>query len=134
LTLGGSVVLAREDGEREMSIEDFLVGPGKTALLPDEVIREIHVPPLLPGSGGAYVKHAVRRTDIAIVSASAMLSLSNDVCIRARIGLGSVGPTAIRAKKGEEMLRGQKITDEIVRQAAEAAAGEANPIDDIRAY
>jgi carbon-monoxide dehydrogenase medium subunit len=134
LTLGGSVVLARADGQREMSIEDFLTGPGQTALGPGEVIREIHVPPLLPGSGGAYVKHAVRRTDIAIVSASVVLSLANGVCAHARIGLGSVAPTAVRARKGEEALEGQKVTDEIVRQAAEAAAGEASPIDDIRAY
>jgi carbon-monoxide dehydrogenase medium subunit len=134
LTLRGSVVLARKDGEREMLIEDFLVGPGKTDLHPGEVIREIHVPPLAPGSGGAYVKHAVRRTDIAIVSVSAVLTLSDGVCKDARIGLGSVAPTAVRARTAEDTLKGQTITDDIIQSAAEAAVGEARPIDDIRAY
>ena len=113
LTLRGSVVLARKDGEREMLIEDFLVGPGKTDLQPGEVIREIHVPPLAPGSGGAYVKHAVRRTDIAIVSVSAVLTLSDGVCTDARIGLGSVAPTAVRARAAEDALKGQTVTDEV---------------------
>lgn len=134
LTLGGSVVIAREDGQREMLIEDFLIGPGETELEPGEVIREIYVPRLAPGSGGAYLKHAVRRTDIAIVSASAVLTLSKGVCTDARIGLGSVAPTAIRARKAEDILKGQTVTDEITKNAAEAAAGEARPIDDIRAY
>jgi carbon-monoxide dehydrogenase medium subunit len=134
LTLGAAVVLARADGQREMLIEDFLTGPGQTALKPGEVIREVHVPVQTPRTGGAYVKHAVRRTDIAIVSTSAVLTLSNGVCTDARIGLGSVAPTAIRAKKAEDVLKGQTITDEIVKKAAEAAVGEARPIDDIRAY
>jgi carbon-monoxide dehydrogenase medium subunit len=80
------------------------------------------------------LKHAVRRTDIAIVSASAVLTLSNGICTEARIGLGSVGPTAIRAKTVEETLKGQTITDDIVKKAAEAAIAEARPIDDIRGY
>ncbi len=133
LTLGAAVVLTRADGQREMLIEDFLTGPGQTALKPGEVIKEVHIP-LTPGLGGAYVKHAVRRTDIAIVSTSAVLTLSNGVCADARIGLGSVAPTAIRAKKAEDVLKGQMITDELVKKAAEIAAGEASPIDDIRAY
>lgn len=134
LTLGATVVLTRKEGQREMLIEDFLAGPGKTALEPGEVIEEVHVPRLTPGLGGAYVKHAVRRTDIAIVSTSAVLTMSNGVCMDVRIGLGSVAPTAIRAKKAEDVLKGQTITDELVKKAAEVAAGEASPIDDIRAY
>lgn len=134
LTLGATVVLGRKDGQREMLIEDFLTGPGRTALEPGEIIKEIHVPRLTPGLGGAYVKHAVRRTDIAIVSASAVLTMSNGICTHARIGLGSVAPTAIRATKAEDVLKGQAITGEIVKKAAEIASGEATPIDDIRAY
>ncbi|MCX6348014.1 MAG: xanthine dehydrogenase family protein subunit M, partial [Candidatus Aureabacteria bacterium] len=63
-----------------------------------------------------------------------VLTLSNDICTDVRIGLGSVAPTAIRARKAEDIMKGQAITDEIVKKAAEAAAGEARPIDDIRAY
>ena len=103
-------------------------------LEPGEVIREIHVPVQAAGTGGAYIKHAVRRTDIAIVSASAVITLSDGVCTDARIGLGSVAPTAVRARAAEDTLKGQAITDEIVKKAGEAAVSEASPIDDIRAY
>ncbi|OPY66998.1 MAG: 6-hydroxypseudooxynicotine dehydrogenase complex subunit alpha [Syntrophorhabdaceae bacterium PtaU1.Bin034] len=134
ITLNASVVIANASGQREILVEDFLVGPGKTALQQGEVIREIHVPPLTAGSGGAYMKHAVRRTDIAIVSASAVLTLEDGVCTEARIGIGSVAPTSIRARAAEAVLKGQTITDDIVEKAAEAALSEARPIDDIRAY
>jgi carbon-monoxide dehydrogenase medium subunit len=60
--------------------------------------------------------------------------MSNNICTDARIGLGSVAPTAIRAKRAENILKGQKITDEIVKEVAEVATSEATPIDDIRAY
>lgn len=134
LTVGASVILARADGQREVLLEDFLTGPGRTGLQPGEVIREIHVPRLAPGSGSAYLKHAVRRTDIAIVSAAVVLTLSKGVCADVRIGLGSVAPTAIRARKAEEMLKGQEITKDLIKKAVEAAAAEAQPIDDIRGY
>ena len=134
LTLDAGVVIARPDGQREVPLEEFLTGPGKTILRVGEMIREIHVPRLAPGTGGAYLKHAVRRTDIAIVSASAVLTLSKGVCTNARLGLGSVAPTAIRAKSAEKILQGQTITDEIVKRAAETAVDEARPVDDIRGY
>jgi CO/xanthine dehydrogenase FAD-binding subunit len=134
LTLDAAVVIARAEGQREVPLEEFLTGPGKTILRSGEIIREIHVACLVPGTGGAYLKHAVRRTDIAIVSASAVLTLSKGVCTNARIGIGSVAPTAIRVKSAEEILKGQAITDEIVKKAAQAAVDEARPVDDIRGY
>lgn len=134
ITLGARIVIAGSDGRREVLLEDFFTGPGTNVLQLGEVIREIHVPRLAPGSGGAYLKHALRRTDIAIVSASAVLTLSKGVCTDARIGLGSMAPTAIRARKAEDVLKGESITDEVVKRAVEAAAGEARPIDDIRGY
>jgi carbon-monoxide dehydrogenase medium subunit len=134
LTLDAAVVIARADGQREVPLEEFLTGPGKTILQPGEVIREIHVARLAPGTGGAYLKHAIRRTDIAIVSASAVLTLAKGVCTNARIGLGSVAPTAIRAKSAEEILKGQAITEELATKAAQAAVEEARPINDIRSY
>lgn len=131
---GASVVVAGADGERELPLEDFFIGPGRNMLQPGDIIREVHVPTPPAGSGGAYMKHAVRRTDIAIVSAGALVTLSDGVCTGARIGLGSVAPTAIRVKKAEEALLGQRPTAEAVRRAVEEAAKEARPIDDVRGY
>jgi len=134
IVLGASVLLLHSGGQREVSLEDFFVGPGKTVLQPGEIIREIHVPPLPPRTGGAYLKHAVRRTDIAIVSAAVVLTLADDICDDIKIGLGSVAPTAFRAHKAEGLLKGKKIREELADAAAKLAVEEARPIDDIRAY
>lgn len=134
LALGASLVLARSGGQREVLLEDFFTGPGRSVLQTGEIIREIHVPALWGRTGGAYVKHAVRRTDIAIVSVAVLVRLGEDACDDARIALGSVAPTIFRAKKAEELLRGQKITEELAGNAARAAMEESHPIDDIRGY
>jgi CO/xanthine dehydrogenase FAD-binding subunit len=134
IVLGASLVLARSGGQREVLLEDFFVGPGKTVLQPGEIIQEVHVPPLPPRTGGAYLKHAMRRTDIAIVSAAVVLTLADDLCSSIKIGLGSVAPTAFRPRKAEGLLKGKKITEELAEAAAEAAVLESHPIDDIRGY
>ena len=134
ITLGASLLIARSGGQREVLLDDFFTGPGKTVLQPGEIIREIRVPPLPPRTGGAYLKHAMRRTDIAIVSCAVVLTLVDDLCNDAKIGLGSVGPTAFRARKAEGLLKGKKITDDVADAAAQAAVDESQPIDDIRGY
>jgi len=134
ITLGASVLVSRSGGQREVLLEDFFTGPGKTVLQPGEIIREIRVPPLPPRTGGAYLKHAVRRTDIAIVSCAVVLTLADDLCSDIKIGLGSVGPTAFRARKAEGLLKGEKIADDVADAAAQAAVDESRPIDDIRGY
>jgi carbon-monoxide dehydrogenase medium subunit len=134
IAIGASVVLTWVGGQREIPLENFFVGPGQTVLRPGEIIREIHVPPLPPRTGGAYLKHAVRRTDIAIVSVAVVVRLGEDVCDDAKIALGSVAPTAFRAKKAEQLLTGKTITDEVAGEAAQAAMEESRPIDDIRGY
>jgi CO/xanthine dehydrogenase FAD-binding subunit len=134
LALGASVVLARSGGRREVLLEDFFTGPGKSLLQPGEIISQIRVPPLWGRTGGAYLKHAVRRTDIAIVSVAVLVRLGEDVCDDAKIALGSVAPTVFRAKRAEQVLVGKRITDELAGEAAQAAMEESRPIDDIRGY
>jgi CO/xanthine dehydrogenase FAD-binding subunit len=131
---GASVVIASAEGEREVLLENFFVGPGASVLEPGELIREIRVPPPVKGSGGAYMKFAVRRNDIAIVSAGVLLTLANGICMDARIGLGAVAPTAVRAKSAEEALKGQAITEETIQEAVEEVKKQAKPINDIRGY
>jgi CO/xanthine dehydrogenase FAD-binding subunit len=134
IVLGASVVLTGAGGQREVLLEDFFLGPGKSVLQCGEIIREIRVPPPWARRGGSYLKHAIRRTDIAIVSVAVMIRLAEDVCEDARIALGSVAPTAFRPKKAEKWLKGKKITDELAGEAARAAMEESHPIDDIRGY
>ncbi len=134
IVLGASLVLFSSEGEREVPIEDFFLGPGKTILRPGEIIREIHVPPLSGRVGGSYIKHATRRTDIAIASAAVFLRISENRCDEIRIGLGSVAPTPIRAKEAEGLIMGKEITEELAEEASRLAVSESRPIDDIRGY
>jgi carbon-monoxide dehydrogenase medium subunit len=134
IALGASVVLTRTGGQREVSLENFFVGPGQTVLQPGEILSAVYVPPLWSRTGGAYLKHAVRRTDIAIVSVAVVVRLDGDVCADAKIALGSVAPTAFRAKKSERLITRKRITDELAEEAARAAMEESRPIDDIRGY
>jgi carbon-monoxide dehydrogenase medium subunit len=134
IALGASVVLARFGSTRRVLLEEFFKGPGKTVLKPGEIIREVIIPPLPPRSGGAYLKHALRRTDIAIVSAAVFVELDGDTCRDIRIALGSVAPTSFRAKSAEGALMGKEISAGLAEEAAQAAMEESRPIDDIRGY
>jgi len=134
IALGASVALERSGSSRRVLLEEFYIGPGKTVLEPGEIIREVYIPPLPPRSGGAYLKHALRRTDIAIVSVAVFVKLDEDACQDIRIALGSVAPTAFRAKKAERVLRNTNITAVLAEEAAQAAMEESRPIDDIRGH
>ncbi len=132
MAAAATVVLAGVGGEREILLEKFFVGPGKTVLQPGELIREVHVPPASPKTGVAYRKHSLRRTDIAIVSAAVVLTLADDVCTDIKIGMGSVAPTIIRAPRCEALVTGQRITEELADAVAQEAVAEAAPISDVR--
>jgi carbon-monoxide dehydrogenase medium subunit len=129
-----TVVLASVSGEREILLQDFFTGPGTTILFPGELIKEAHVPPSAPGTGVAFLKHALRQTDIAIVAAAVAITLDTDkkVCIKARIGLGSVAPTILRASSAEALLVGKAVNEELADAAAREAARQSRPIRDIR--
>ena len=134
IVLGASVILTGPGGQREVLLEDFFLGPGKSVLQHGEIISEIRVPPPWARTGGTYLKHAIRRTDIAIVSVAVVIRMAEGVCEDARIALGSVAPTAFRAKRAEKWLKDKKITEELAGEAARTAAEESRPIDDIRGY
>lgn len=71
--------------------------------------------------------------DIAAVGVAAAVTLDSDgICQSCRIALGAVAPTPIRAYQSEKILLGQKLNDSLIAKAAETAAGEAQPITDIR--
>jgi len=134
IVLGANLILFSLEGERKIYIGDFFLGPGKTVLRPGEIIREIHIPPLPRDIGSSYIKHATRRTDIAIASVAVYLKLVDNICKDIRIGLGSVAPTPFRAKEAEGVLLNKEITEEMADKSAQAAVNESRPIDDIRGY
>jgi carbon-monoxide dehydrogenase medium subunit len=134
IALGAVVKIAGPREERIVKLEDFFVGPGKTALTKGEILVEIDVPSSPRGSYTAYLKHGPRNAmDIATVNAALMCTLSGHKCEDARIVLGSVAPTPMRARKAEAEIRGKPIDENTVRKVAELASEECSPISDVRA-
>jgi len=134
LTLQARVKLASQKGERWVDIEDFFTGPKETVLTDEEMLLEIEVPNLPLSHKGIYLKLSPRRSmDLAVVGVAVVAVPENGVFKDVRIALGAVAPTPIRARRAEEVLRGQSLNEELIRTAAKIAEEEARPIDDHRA-
>jgi carbon-monoxide dehydrogenase medium subunit len=135
IVLGASLKLVGPEGERTVSVEDFFRGPGETVLDPLMLVTEIQIPPACPGYAGTYIKHTLRgEMDLAIVGVAAYLTLNSkkDICEDIRIAMGAVAPVPMRAKKAEEVLKGKRLSDDLIESAARIASEESRPIDDIR--
>lgn len=120
-------------GERTVALEDFFTGPGETVLQSGEILTEVQIPNPPPRSGGVYLKYSIRKMDIAAVGVGVLFTLNGgESCADIKIALGAVAPTPIRARKAEEVIRGQQPTEELMARAAQVAAEESRPITDIR--
>ena len=134
LALEASVVLNRDSNSREIPIDRLFVSPNRTVLKPDELIKEIIF--LKPNSSTrmAYHKLGLRNAmAISVVSIAILTEMAGDVCKKVRIGLGAAAPRPIRAYKVEELLEGQRVTEELTETCCERVKKEVNPITDIRA-
>ena len=124
---GAIIKLHGPRGAREIPLEEFFTGPGKTVLQPDELVTELVVPAPPPRTGKVYIKHGRRKAmELATVGVAVTWTRDADV----RIVLGAVAPTPIRARAAEEVL---KKDPRALDQAAAAAMAEARPISNVRA-
>ncbi len=135
---------SRDRGERTLTCDQFFLGVRKTALQPDEMLVRINVPALKPTERGTFLKLGLRQAQaISVVNVAVIAEFadeqrttnavrSTEYVARARIALGAVAPTIIRATDAEAYLAGKELTDEVIARAAELAASAARPISDIR--
>jgi carbon-monoxide dehydrogenase medium subunit len=132
--LDARLTLRSVDGERTLPFADFYQGVRETALAPNEMVTDIVFPALEPNQRGTFAKLALRRIHaISVVNVAAMLTFEEDIVTRARITMGSVAPTVIRAREAESALVGRDLDEESVEKAAELAVKATSCIDDIRA-
>ena len=126
------VTLTSNKGQRTLPLEKFFVDYYQTTLEPGELLTEIHVPPP-QRPGWFHIKFTPRSVeDFATVGVAITVKATNGVCEDVRIGLNSVAPTIVRAKKTEDVLRGKPITEAILREMGEVAATEVDPMNDNR--
>ena len=134
--MDATVTLAsKAGGERTLRFDEFFLGVRRTALHPDEMLLHINVPLLGPSERGTFLKLGLRHAQaISIVNAAVVVDFAPDKTVRrARIALGAVAPTILRATEAETYLAGRVLTDATILHAAELAAAAARPISDIRA-
>lgn len=133
LALGAQVVATGSHGERIIPIEEFFLSLFSTALQPAEILTEIRIPVPPARSGGAYFKLERKVGDFATAAVAAQVTVdANGAAQQVGIALTNVGPTPIKAKKAEDFLRGKKLDEANIRQAAQLAADDAQPSSDLR--
>jgi len=134
LCLGATATLRSAAGERSLSLDDLWSGPGATTAAPDELFVSIDVPAPADGTGSAYVRLEYRRQmEIAVVGATAAVTLAGGAISDARVAITALAPTIRRVAEAEEALVGGDGGDADVAAAARAAAEGAVPISDVRA-
>ena len=135
LAQDATLIVHGPENTLKVKINDgFFKGVKKTKLEKGEIITGIIVPPLKEGEYAAYIKHSVRKAmDLAIIGVAVWLKMDGDTCVDARIALGAVAPTPIRAPRAEALLKGRKITDEVLNEVSIAAMESCSPISDVRA-
>jgi CO/xanthine dehydrogenase FAD-binding subunit len=159
LVLDAEAVIVGAEGERRVVLDDFFVGPGTTVLQRGEILKEFTMPGFRENTGSAYIKQTRRNAvDLAIVGVAVRVTVDRQDlrckdmlcgtapaseilahfeeeelrCEHIKIAIGAAAPRPIRARKAEEALAGQLISDNTVAVAARIAASESAPRDDIR--
>ncbi|MEZ5098241.1 MAG: FAD binding domain-containing protein [Thermoleophilia bacterium] len=131
---GATATLASQDGVRELAVAELLAGPGATTARREELLTGVVVPLPGPGAGSCYVRLEYRRAmEIAVVGATAVVTLAGGEVADARIALTAVAPTILRVEAAELALVGTDGGRAAAEAAAQAAAAASTPIGDVRA-
>lgn len=133
LVLEAKARIVGPNGEREVPIEGFFLGPGKTCLTRGEMLKEVFIPYMPSGSSGAFLKIGRTSMDIAKINIAVLLKTIDGMVEECRIALGAVAPTPIRARRAEKFLKGKELSEDVLREAGEIVSQEIRPITDIRA-
>jgi len=133
IALDAKLKVASKDEERTVDAEEFALDFFETVVQPGEMLTEIQIPVLPPNTGAYFTKYSQIHGDYALASVAVSITLDKkkEACTNARIGLGGVGVKPIRAKKAEEVLKGKKITEALLAEAAEVAKTEISPVSGI---
>ena len=118
-------------GEREISIDDFFLGPYETAVAPNEILIEVRIP-LRHNTSSAYAKVERRVGDWAVTAAGAAITLDGGSIAAARVGLTAVNPDPAALLELAASLVGRPATEEVFADAGRRAAEACEPVTDMR--
>lgn len=135
MALDARVALASLSGRREVGLDEFFTDYYETVRRPDELVVGVLVPRPKPHTGSVYLKFLPRTADdYATVGVAATVCLNplTGACEECRIAMGCVASTPVRAKEAEALVRGQRFTPELAREAGAVAQQVTDPISDVR--
>ena len=137
ISLDADVTINGPAGEKNiLKLEDFFTLPQKNVqrenvLEPNQIVSEIRIPLPKKGTTSTYDKFKERGTwDFAVVSAALAGKVSNGVFTDLKIVLGGVAPIPWRLKKAEDLIRGKKLSEEVIKQGAREALADAKPLEE----
>jgi xanthine dehydrogenase YagS FAD-binding subunit len=134
MALEATVHTSGAKGERAIALDEFYLVPGDTpdrenVLVPGEIITHVTLPALPAGTRSHYLKLRDRaQYEFALASAAVVIQVSGGRIARARIAFGGVATRPWRSREAEKVLEGQTVSDDVFRQAAEAAMAQAKPL------
>ena len=134
VALGSEMKISGSSGERTVRAEDFFLDTFLTLLQPTELVTEIQVPILPATTGSAFIKISRMEHDFGVVNVATLLSLtSGEKCADATIILGGVASKPVRAEMAEDTMKGKKVNEDLIKEAAELAKkAPMNPQSDVR--
>ena len=126
--LDATLKIAGPMGERLVPIKDCYNALGNV-LQPDEFVTEIRVPQLPKWTKQGFIKFTLRKpVDFALASVASVIFEEDGVCKDARLALGAVAPTPVRATDAEEVIKGKAIDANVAERAAAATVAGAKPM------
>jgi carbon-monoxide dehydrogenase medium subunit len=133
MALNAELVIVGPGGERVEPLSSFYRGVRRTTLHSGELLREIRVPALVSNQRGLFLKLGLRRAQaISVINVAFVLTFDGELVADARIALGSLAPTIVRARAAEDFLRGKRLDAEVRAEAGRLAGHDIHPIDDVR--
>jgi carbon-monoxide dehydrogenase medium subunit len=136
LVLNAEVEICSANGAagriNRLPLGGFFTGPKKTVLKQGQMVGSVTLPLPPEHSGAAFRRLARVSLDIAKINCAAYIEREGERIQLARIALGSVAPTPVRAPTIENALEGQKHGERLFQQAAELVGEDIAPIDDVR--
>ncbi|OUZ12383.1 carbon monoxide dehydrogenase [Aeromicrobium sp. PE09-221] len=130
LALGAEFLVAGPGGRRTIAADDFFDDFFTTSMADDELLVEVRIPKHT-GWGGHYEKFVRVAHQWPIVAVAAAVRTAGGAIAEARVGLTNMDVTPVRARAVEEALVGMPASEEVIRQAAAAAADGTNPPTDL---
>ncbi len=132
--LDARVVLVSKGGERRIPLEQYVLGPGRTAILQDEAAAYIELPTKEWDYQEFFKTGRRRALAISIINGMAAFKFNEEHAVEdVRLCVGAVAATPLRLAAAEQVLLGKIITPQLAEQAAGVAIGSISPITDIRA-